>query len=267
MPYCTNLHYLLQSCAVLYILIFIYHLIFRSAEVLFATGIGSKGGAYSGWIWLQQSCNLPISKCEELTCRLLAIFDICVILKPTLTKKKWTQKRVGIWNHTHKWGQLDTFRGCITSKTRVSHGGRKAIFGRKVEDTWRVDGEGFSKAHRHIFDDRSMDFRAFLWHKLDFLDVLLLAGYFMYCIVRFLPFISCKGDYTTYGWWHVTVIYWKSQITYTPKTNMETHSHGLLLQMIFLFKRVNTSGSSHKFSGGVSYILHMEHTWIFQVCV
>ena len=26
----------------------IYRLIFRSAEVLFATGIGSKGGAYSG---------------------------------------------------------------------------------------------------------------------------------------------------------------------------------------------------------------------------
>ena len=48
---------------------------------------------------------------------------------------------------------------------------------------------------------------------------------------------------------------------------METHSHGVFLQMIFLFKRVKTSGSSHKFSGGVSYILHMEHTWIFQVCV
>lgn len=48
---------------------------------------------------------------------------------------------------------------------------------------------------------------------------------------------------------------------------METHSDGVFLQMIFLFKRVKTSGSSHKFSGGVSYIVHMEHTWIFQVRV
>ena len=195
----------------------IYRLIFRSAEVLFATGISSKGGAYSGWIWLLQSCNLPISECKELTCRLLAIFDICVILKPTLTKKKWTQKRVGIWNHTHIEDNLIHLEVVLPEKTRVSHGGCKAIFGRKVEDTWRVDGEGFSKAQRHIFDDSIDGFLRHFVTNWDFLDVLLLAGYFMYCIVRFLPFRSCNDDYTTYGWWHVTVIYWKSQITYTPK--------------------------------------------------
>lgn len=169
MPYCTNLHYLLQSCAVLYILIFIYHLIFRSAEVLFATGIGSKGGAYSGWIWLQQSCNLPISKCEELTCRLLAIFDVCVILKPTLTKKKWTQKRVGIWNHTHKWGQLDTFRGCITWKTQC-------LPWRSQSHLWAKSGGYMKSWWRRVFKGTAAHlwwqvdgFQSILWHKLGLL--------------------------------------------------------------------------------------------------
>lgn len=146
MPYCTNLHYLLQSCAVLYILIFIYHLIFRSAEVLFATGIGSKGGAYSGWIWLQQSCNLPISKCEELTCRLLAIFDVCVILKPTLTKKKWTQKRVGIWNHTHNEDNLIHLEVVLPQKPVSPMEVAKPSLGEK----WRIHEELMEKGfQRH----------------------------------------------------------------------------------------------------------------------
>ncbi len=72
-PYCTK-YYLLHSCTFFYDFS-IYHLLFRSAEVhSLATGIGSKGGAYSGWIWLLQSWSLPICKCKELTCRYLFDF-------------------------------------------------------------------------------------------------------------------------------------------------------------------------------------------------
>ena len=69
-------------------------------------------------------------------------------------------------------------------------------------EKWRIHEELMEKGFQRHSGTSLMTGRWISEHfvrKLDFLDVLLLAGYFIYCIVRFLLFISCNDDYTTYG--------------------------------------------------------------------